>query len=348
MSRITKNRVTLAEVAKLAGVSRSAVSRSFTVGASIAPGTLLRVRDAAKQLGYRPNILARSLTTGQTGLVGLVANNFHNPVYLEFFDIFTRLLQARGLRTLLINLTDEVEPLRSLDLLLQYQVDAVVVATSTLATSFASAFADAGLPVVHAFGRDNEGDYDVVGIDNREAGRIAARRLLSCGYQYVGFLGGPQGSTSTRDRLAGFMDIVEAQSEVTFQISFAQDYTFEAGFEAMQGLMTGDLAQGYFCGDDVISIGAMSALRREGISVPEGVGIIGFNNVEMAAWDNIRLTTVAQPLRQIIEVTVESLLAQLQSKEPYRPSAKLLSCEIIERDTLPKSTNQGTAAVPLS
>jgi DNA-binding LacI/PurR family transcriptional regulator len=324
-------------VAKLAGVSRSAVSRSFTVGASIAPSTLLRVREAAEHLGYRPNILARSLTTGQTGLVGLVANNFHNPVYLEWFDIFTRLLQARGLRTLLINLTDEVEPLRSLDLLLQYQVDAVVVATSTLPISFASAFADAGLPVVHAFGRDNDGDFDVVGIDNREAGRIAARRLLACGYQAVGFLGGPENSTSTGDRLAGFMDVVEAFPGVTCQVSFSQAYSFEGGFEAMQALMSGDLAQGYFCGDDVVSIGAMSALRRGGIKVPEAVGIIGFNNVEMAAWDNIRLTTVAQPLKQIVEVTVERLQAQLQSKVPYQPRAELLPCEIIERDTLPKA-----------
>ena len=337
MSRTTKNRVTLAEVAKLAGVSRSAVSRSFTVGASVAPSTLLRVQEAAEQLGYRPNILARSLTTGQTGLVGLVANNFHNPVYLEWFDIFTRLLQARGLRTLLINLTDEVVPLRSLDLLLQYQVDAVVVATSTLPISFASAFAAAGLPVVHAFGRDNDGDFDVVGIDNREAGRIAARRLLACGYQHVGFLGGPVSSTSTRDRLAGFMDVVEAHGGVKFQIGFSDTYSFEGGFEAMQTLMAGDLAQGYFCGDDVVSIGAMSALRRGGIMVPEAVGIIGFNNVEMAAWDNIRLTTVAQPLRRIVEVTVERLQAQLQSKVPYQPSAELLPCEIIERDTLPKA-----------
>ncbi|WP_273285765.1 LacI family DNA-binding transcriptional regulator [Reinekea forsetii] len=337
MSRTTKNRVTLAEVAKLAGVSRSAVSRSFTVGASVAPSTLLRVREAATELGYRPNILARSLTTGLTGLVGLVANNFHNPVYLEWFDIFTRLLQARGLRTLLINLTDEVEPLRSLDLLMQYQVDAVVVATSTLPISFASAFAEAGLPVVHAFGRDNDGDFDVVGIDNREAGRIAARRLLACGYQSVGFLGGPESSTSTRDRLAGFMDVVEAHAGVQFQIGYSQTYSFEGGFEAMQVLMAGELAQGYFCGDDVVSIGAMSALRRGGIQVPEAVGIIGFNNVEMAAWDNIRLTTVAQPLAQIVEVTVDCLQAQLQSKEAYQPSAKLLPCQIIERDTLPKA-----------
>jgi DNA-binding LacI/PurR family transcriptional regulator len=71
--------------------------------------------------------------------------------------------------------------------------------------------------------------------------------------------------------------------------------------------------------------------------VPEAVGIIGFNNVEMAAWDNIRLTTVAQPLRRIVEVTVERLQAQLQSKVPYQPSAELLPCEIIERDTLPKA-----------
>ena len=90
-------RPTLGEVAALAGVSRSAVSRTFTEGASVSTLTRTKVEKAASQLGYRPNLLARSLTTRKTGLVGLVANNFHNPIFLEVFDLFTRELQRKGL-----------------------------------------------------------------------------------------------------------------------------------------------------------------------------------------------------------------------------------------------------------
>lgn len=334
MARAIKSRVTLADVAKLAGVSRSAVSRTFTPGASVSEETRARVQQAATELGYRPNILARSLTTGQTGLVGLVANNFKNPAYLEIFDTFTRLLQARGLRTLLINLTDEVEPQRSLDLLLQYQVDAVVVATSTLPVEFCSAFAAAGLPVVHALGRTNAGQYDVVSIDNQAAGALAAKRLLASGYTQLGFLGGPENATSTRDRLAGFMSVAQSLEEVSVQVHFASGYTFEAGNSAMHNLMEGELAQGYLCGDDMIALGAISALERAGVRVPEDVGVLGFNNIQMAGWENVRLSTISQPFRRVLELTVERLEIQLRSPELFKPSVTLLPCEVIERDTL--------------
>ena len=99
--------VTLKEVAKRAGVSRSAVSRAFTDGASVSDRMRLKVEQAARDLGYSPNALASSLTTGRTKLIGLVSNNFHNPVFLEVFDAFTRGLQDKGLRPLLVNLTDE-------------------------------------------------------------------------------------------------------------------------------------------------------------------------------------------------------------------------------------------------
>ena len=159
-------RPTLGEVAALAGVSRSAVSRTFTEGASVSKLTRTKVEQAASQLGYRPNLLA-PVDHKKTGLVGLVANNFHNPIFLEVFDLFTRELQRKGLRPLIVNLTDETDALRSVQLLLEYQVDAVVVASSTLPVGFADSFAEAGIPVVHAFGRPgHREDINVVGIDN--------------------------------------------------------------------------------------------------------------------------------------------------------------------------------------
>ena len=98
-------------------------------------------------LGYSPNFLARSLTTRRTKLIGLVSSNFHNPVFLEVFDLFTRSLQDRGLRPLLVNLSDETDPANSVRMLRQYSVDGVVVASSTLPPDFPMAFKDAGVPV---------------------------------------------------------------------------------------------------------------------------------------------------------------------------------------------------------
>lgn len=174
--------VTLKDVAEHARVSRSAVSRVFTDGASVSAKMRRRVEKAAEELGYSPNILARSLTTRRTKLIGLVSNNFHNPIFLEVFDRFTRGLQDRGLRPLLLNLSEENDRTNAVRMMRQYSVDGVVVVSSTLAPDFPLAFRDAGVPVVHSFGRAAQTPLiHVVGIDNVEAGRMAARELVARG-----------------------------------------------------------------------------------------------------------------------------------------------------------------------
>ena len=327
-------RVTLKDVAERAGVSRSAVSRTFTEGASVSGKTRRKVEKAAGELGYSPNALASSLTTGRTKLIGLISNNFHNPIFLEVFDLFTRGLQDRGLRPLLVNLSHETDPEDSVRLLRQYSVDGVIVASSTLAPGFAKAFRDAGMPVVHSFGRfASAPDVHVVGIDNVECGRIAARTLIERGYNRVAFLGGPEAATSTQDRLAGFSEIMRATPEIGCSYSFANEYSFDAGRVEMTRLLMTEQAQAYFCGDDVLSIGALSAVQSAGMKVPDDIGIIGLNDMEMARWENIDLTTIHQPIRQIIDSSIELVVAMLDNPERY-PEARLFPCRVIERGTL--------------
>ena len=325
---------TLRDVALLAGVSTSAVSRTFTAGASVSPFMRAKVEAAAAELGYHPNVLAASLTTGRTKLIGLVSNNFHNPVFLEVFDLFTRALQDRGLRPLLVNLSHETDPEASVRMLQQYSVDGVVVASSTLPPGFAEAFARAGVPVVHSFGRKTDAPLvHVVGVDNVACGRMAARELIARGYSSVGFLGGPEAATSTQDRLAGFQAAIARHKDVTLSISYGTTYSFEAGRAEMQRLLEYAPAQAYFCGDDVLSIGALSALADAGLSVPGDVGIIGFNDMEMAGWANIGLTTIHQPVARIIEASVDLVVALVDAPQTV-PAVRLFPCHVVERKTL--------------
>ena len=326
--------ITLKEVAERAGVSRSAVSRAFTDGASVSGKMRRKVEKAAQELGYSPNALAASLTTGRTKLIGLVSNNFHNPIFLEVFDLFTRGLQESGLRPLLVNLTDEGDPENSVRMLRQYSVDGVIVASSTLPSGFAKAFRDAGVPVVHSFGRFSSApQVHVVGIDNVECGRMAARTLVERGYDNIGFLGGPEQATSTQERYTGFMSELSAHASVTTSYSFADAYSFEAGRREMIRLLKLTPAQAYFCGDDVLSIGALSAAADCGLSVPDEVGIIGLNDMEMAGWENINLTTIHQPIRQIVASSIELMVAMLDEPDRY-PEARIFPCSVIERGTL--------------
>jgi len=325
---------TLKDVAERAGVSRSAVSRTFTEGASVSAKTRSKVEKAARELGYSPNALASSLTTGRTKLIGLVSNNFHNPLFLEVFDLFTRSLQDRGLRPLLVNLSDETDPANSLRMLRQYSVDGVIVASSTLPPSFAEAFRDAGMPVVHSFGRYTTSPHvHVVGIDNIACGRMAAEALIARGYRRVAFMGGPEAATSTQDRARGFLGALAEHPKIEVTTSYASAYSFDAGRVEMTKLLMTDPAEAYFCGDDVLSIGALSAVEEVGLRCPQDIGIIGLNDMEMARWQNFDLTTIRQPVAEIIDASVDLVVATIATPDRY-PETRLFPCRVIERGTL--------------
>lgn len=325
--------ITLKDVAQHAGVSRAAVSRTFTEGASVSAKTRAKVVQAAAYLGYSPNMLARGLMTRKTMMIGLVSNNFHNPAFLQIFDLFTRGLQDQGLRPLLVNLSDETDPARSVQLLRQYSVDGVIVASSELPDGFAQAFIGANLPVVHAFGRASQSQpVNLVSIDNFLAGKLAADTMIARGYRRIGFLGGPQSASTTHDRLAGFL-AGAATANVQVSSSFAGAYSFAAGRQEMHRLLHTNPAEAYFCGDDVLSIGALSAALDAGLSVPGDLGLMGLNDMEMAGWANINLTTIHQPFAAMVQSSIDLMLATLAS--PSRaPETRLFPCHIVERKTL--------------
>jgi len=325
---------TLKDVALKAGVSRSAVSRTFTPGASVSARTRAAVERAALELGYAPNALASSLTTGRTKLIGLIANNFRNPLILEVFELFTLGLQARGLKPLVVNLSGATNPAESVRMLKQYSVDGVIVASSTLPVSFAAAFAEAGLPVVHTFGRASTAPIvPVVGIDNHACGRMAADVLVKRGYRRVGFLGGPAEATSTQDRAAGFAAGLRDHPDRTFETSYASAYAFDAGRVAMQRLLAREPAEAYFCGDDLLALGALSAIEDAGLRVPDDIGLIGLNDMEMARWETNRLTTIRQPLAAIITASIDLVVETIESPD-RPPEVRLFPCTFIERGTL--------------
>jgi DNA-binding LacI/PurR family transcriptional regulator len=325
---------TLRNVAERAGVSHAAVSRTFTEGGSVSAEMRRKVEKAARELGYFPNALASSLTTGRTKLIGLIADNFDNPFFLRVFDLLTLALQEKGLRPLLLNLRNETGAANAIRLLQQYSVEGVLLTASNRPVGFATSIRDAGMPVVHTFGPIRSApSVHVVGIDNVEGGRIAARTLVERGYKRIGFIGGTEATATTRDRMSGFLSEAARHADVTTTHSFASNYSFDAGYREMHRLLSGERAEAYFCADDILSIGAVSAVQDAGLSVPGDVGIIGLNDMEMAGWRNIRLTTIRQPVQEIVTSSIELLTAILEDTDRY-PETRTFACELIERDTL--------------
>ena len=323
---------TARDVAEAAGVSISAVSRTFTPGASVSTKTRELVTRTAERLGYKPNRLARSLMTGRTELIGLVSNHFANPTFMEVFDLFTRELQARGLRPLLANLGEDEDGKAALDMLQQYNVDAVLIATSAPPAGFAASCRAAGLPVLHVFGRAGRSSpVPVATVDNVEGGRMVAEAMRSHGLRRLAFLGGSQHDASTIDRCKGF---AEAAGSSLRQTLHAGNYTHEHGRVAMHALLDrGDRLDGVFCGDDVLALGAIDACRERGVDVPGEVSIVGFDDMPLAAWASYSLTTVKQPIREMVLHAIERIVAWMENPEAV-PRSKLFGCELVVRGSL--------------
>src|SRR5271170_1186312 len=325
---------TAEEVARRAGVSTSAVSRTFTEGASVAPKTRAKVLAAAQIVGYKPNALARGLVTKRTELIGLVCDNFDNPLFMEIFDLFTRRLQQRGRRPLLANLSGGIRTDGALEMLLKYSVDGVIVASSTLPPSFAEACAAAGMPVVQAFGRAGGAkSVSVVGADNYQGGRLAGDLLRSRGYKNIAFLGGPQSANSTEDRMRGLRDSLAIEGLKPCADVYGHSYCHEAGLTLMRQLLRNGGIDAVFCGDDVLAMGAIDACRDAGVSVPRDVGVMGFNDMAMAAWSAYNLTTIHQPVAHIIATAVELVLGIVDNSHK-KPEIRIFECHAVERGTL--------------
>lgn len=326
--------ITLKDVAKRAGVSKSAVSRTFTEGASVSAKIRKKVEKAASDLNYSPSLIARSLATNRTKLIGLIANNFQNPIFLEVFDLYTRELQERSLRPLLVNMTDQTNANASAQMLKQYRVDGVIVASSTIPPEFPQVFKEAGVPVVHAFGRYAPNpEVNIIGIDNVHCGTLAAETLNDHGYRRLAFLGGPQNATSTQDRAKGFIEKANEIGLAHVEIHYARAYSYDAGYDAMKDLLVERKADAVFCGDDLICMGAMDAAREQGLVIPADIGFIGINDMDMASWKAYDLTTIKQPVSDIILRSVESIVSLID--HPQQPSeSRMLPCSVVERSTL--------------
>ncbi|MEP7172206.1 MAG: substrate-binding domain-containing protein [Aestuariivirga sp.] len=278
--------------------------------------------------------MARSLMTGRTELIGLVSNNFDNPAFMEIFDLFTRQLQDHGLRPLLANLSENTAPKKAIAMLRQYSVDCVIVASSTVSPAFVEGCLAARIPLVHAFGKaSSKHPKHVVGADNIQGGKLAADVLFDHGYRKLAFLGGPRTASSTVDRLRGFRARLKEKGLAPFSEVFSNSYSHESGREAMAQLLQDTDIEAVFCGDDILGIGALDACKEKGRSVPGDIGILGFNDIAMASWAAYDLSTIRQPIGEIIIAAVKKSI-QLVAKQNLPAEVKYFACEAVLRRTL--------------
>ena len=323
MSQLSLRRsfVTAAEVARCAGVSRSAVSRAFTPGASVSREARERILQAAKQLGYRVNRVAQSLIHARSNVVGLVGADLQQPFHAQLLSGLSGALLAEGFQCMLLNASNAQRDVGALiERMLEYRVFAIVVMAGTPPSRIVEECHSNGVSVI-VINKSMPGmAVDTVVADHGAGGRLAADQLLAAGCRRLGAVSSSSRTVSLTRRLDAFCARA-AESEVpvaVWQDGLTTDY--HAGYVAALAMLSEAPLDGVFCVTDLLALGFLDAARNEcGRRVPEDLSLIGFDDIPQAGWGAYRLTTLCQPVPELTHAVMAMIRRRVE--DPVAPHA---------------------------
>lgn len=327
---------TLSDIAKDLNISVVTVSKALRNKGRISARTRNRVLKRAKELDYRPNWVARSLVTRRTYTIGLLLPDFTHPFFADIAKTIAETVRPRGYHVIISYFEEDPDLERvEADSLLARRVDGLILASSQSPERLElfDEFRARKMPLV-LIDRPIEGvRASFVGVDNEAVGRLATTHLIERGCKRIAHLRGPKIGLAAK-RLKGYLASLK-KNKLAAPANYVVDAGFQdhTGFEAMKRLLAGVMQapDGVFCYNDPVAIGAMKALRENGLRVPEDVAVVGAGNVHYSDALAVPLTTIDQKTRQIGARAAELLLEQIGSKRAVRPEKILIVPELVAR-----------------
>jgi DNA-binding LacI/PurR family transcriptional regulator len=305
-------RATVVTLAHLAGVAPSTVSRALKGDPRISGKTRQRIAALATAQGYMPNVLARTLSSGRSGLVGLVLGSIENPFYADLMQQAVTQSIERGVRLLLLHAGSGPIEDRTAEALLQYKVDGCLISSAELSSHAAQICAAHSVPVVMV-NRVPRVHASAVTCDNRHGAETLASLLLGAGHTSFAIVKGGAESSNSIERERSFAEYVaDHGGEVVLRV--AGGTTYEGGFAAgrmFAEMPAADRPHAVFAVADIMAMGVMDALRIAGIDVPGHISVTGFDGIAAAGWPVYGITTVAQPLQAMVSRGLDLLTARI-------------------------------------
>lgn len=321
------------DVARLAGVSQSAVSRTYRPGSSVSPETRQKVLAAAETLGYRPSMIPQIMLGHRSRLVAIVIGGMYNPFYAGVLEEFTVKLQAIGHQVLLVHVDSGHTLDAVIPRLASYRVDAIVSALAILSPRAADELARFKIPVI-TFNTPVKNEWvSSVSCDNEAAAVTLADLLVQRGAKSFGYITGPSGSPAHEERLAGFRKGLAGQGVSDLTIATG-DFRYEGGFRAAQELASDrhSIPDAIFCANDLMAMGAIDAIRTKlGMRVPEDVMVAGFDNIPEASWAAYDLTTFAQNAPLMVDKALEIVKSTTEKHASAGEIRIVIEATLVER-----------------
>ena len=312
---VADRRLTSQDVARVAGVSVSTVSRAFTPGASVAPAKRARILRAARELGYRPNVMARAVATRRSNVVGLILFNETNRHHPGVLLALTRAFSTIGVRVMLFLLEREDEIGAVIDHILSYQLDGVVAA-AVIPPEQLEHLAQARVPLLF-YNRPGEDGFASVSCDHHASGILIARHVLHTGARRFALIRSYTGSFVGNDRMRGVEDEL-SRAGAAVVADFRGDFDYDRGVAAVldwaaRGI---DDYDAIIAANDMMAIGAKDALiHRLGKRVPDDVAVAGFDGIEASRWLSHGIASVGQPIEYMAKAAVEMMALRIADKQ---------------------------------
>jgi DNA-binding LacI/PurR family transcriptional regulator len=326
------------DVARVAGVSQAAVSRVLS-GGPVSAAATKKVMAACKKLSYVPDIGARALVTGSSNMIAVIVANIMNPFYPFFLERLTSRIQQEGREVLLLSASLERNIDDLLPVVLQYKVRGTIIMTANLSSKMAGKLREHRVQAVMVNRYSKLDATNSVACDNVSAGKVVAEAFINAGYTKLGYIGGAPSSSTNLDRKTGFLNELDA-SGIHPLFALDGEFNHEWGYTAGMMLRRISEVEAVFCCDDVIAMGLIDNLREVGRNVPEDMAIVGFDDVPSAAWPSYSLTTVQQPIDEMIS----KALAILDLAPTDEPQHARIPGKMIYRRSFPETSKKKTSA----
>ena len=328
-------RPTIGDVAQRAGVSTTTVSHVINNTRFVEEETRQRVLQAIADLGYRPSIIARSLTTNRTQIIGVIVSDASNHFFAEMLQGIEDVVRPANYGLIVCNTAETLEREgHYLDLLMRQRVDGIIAAATSQKWDVLTEVEKEHMPVVFV-DRTFEGlNGPYVGVDNRMGAYLGTRHLIECGHRRIGILAGFQRLSTMRERLAGFRQALQ-ESGIALPEEWVvmSPLSIEAGRDAARKLLSlPDPPSALFINNNLLSLGTLLALPELGLRCPEDIALVGFDDHPWAAVSAPPLTVVRQPAQQLGREAAKMLLALINGDE-ISETRLILECEVVARQS---------------
>jgi LacI family transcriptional regulator len=324
---------TIKDIAKKANVSYGTVSRALNNKYGVKKETRERVLAVAGRMGYSPNGIARGLVKKATNTIGLVIPDILNPFYPGVACGIEDKALKGGYSVFFCNTNhDKKREIQSLKLLAEKRVDGIIVAPGLDDSDIPNDVTGGDIPIVHICRRYVEPDKSFVVIDDERGGFLATKHLIEQGYKKIGFIGAQNQALYMDKRFEGYKQAFKKYGlELDDRYIYSSDFRRQTGYRLVRKMIAnGDYPRAIFAENDILALGVIQGIRESGLSIPEDIAVVGFDDIPFASFPEVQMTTIHQPKHEMGEIAVSILLDQLSGRNT-QPRKVILEPRLIVR-----------------